>query len=105
MPYQRRVTVAGSGRDTVQWMSPLKMFEYLGAGRLVIASDLPVLREVLDDDIAVLADPEDIDTRSTVIRHVAKDSQWGQSRRSTAARLFAAQHGWRARRRRCIPLR
>lgn len=58
MPYQRRVLVAGGALDTAQWMSPLKMFEYLAMGRAILSSDLPVLREVLNDEVAVLLDPD-----------------------------------------------
>ena len=58
MPYQRRVMVSGGRLDTVQWMSPLKMFEYMAMGRPIVASDLPVLREVLDDTCALLVQPD-----------------------------------------------
>lgn len=40
MPY-------GLSCPTVDWMSPLKMFEYMAAGRAIVASDLPAVREVL----------------------------------------------------------
>lgn len=47
-PYQRSVSVKGGG-NTVQWMSPLKIFEYMSYEKPFICSDLPVLREVLKD--------------------------------------------------------
>lgn len=34
--------------------SPLKLFEYMASGRAIVASDLPSIREVLDDDSALL---------------------------------------------------
>jgi len=40
MPY-------GYACPTVEWMSPLKMFEYMAAGRAIVASDLPAIKEVL----------------------------------------------------------
>ena len=49
MPYQKSVSIGVKGHDTARWMSPMKMFEYLAAGVPVISSDLPVLREVLED--------------------------------------------------------
>ncbi len=46
-PYQNIVAVYGGSGNTVQWMSPLKLFEYMAAGRAIICSDVPVLREIL----------------------------------------------------------
>lgn len=61
-PYQNKVSVAGGG-NTVKWMSPLKVFEYMASGKAIICSDIPVLKEVLDHGRnAILCDPEDIDS-------------------------------------------
>jgi glycosyltransferase involved in cell wall biosynthesis len=49
MPYQQQVSIGVSGHDTANWMSPMKMFEYLASGVPIVASDLPSLREVLRD--------------------------------------------------------
>jgi glycosyltransferase involved in cell wall biosynthesis len=40
------------------FMSPLKMFEYMAAKRPIIASDLPSIREVLNNDNAVFCKPD-----------------------------------------------
>lgn len=45
-PYQK-MTFDRVGNDTTQWMSPLKIFEYMASGVPLIASDLASLREVL----------------------------------------------------------
>jgi hypothetical protein len=59
MPYQRSVSIGLQGHDTARWMSPMKMFEYLAAGVPIISSDLPVLREVLENERnALLVDAE-----------------------------------------------
>ena len=60
MPYQKEVRL-GNGQDTSSWMSPMKMFEYMLAGRPVISSNLAVLREVLHDHVnALLVDADDV---------------------------------------------
>lgn len=59
MPYQKQVFIEG-GRDTSLWMSPLKMFEYMASKRIIISSDLPVLREVLNEKNSILCNPENI---------------------------------------------
>ena len=54
--------VRGFGRNSsniASYTSPIKMFEYMAQGKLIIASDMPVLREVLNEDNALLLDPED----------------------------------------------
>lgn len=39
--------------------SPLKMFDYMGQKKAILASDFAEIREVLDETCAVLLDPED----------------------------------------------
>jgi glycosyltransferase involved in cell wall biosynthesis len=52
MPYGRAVTTS-SGGNTAEICSPMKMFEYMAAGRAILSSDLPVLHEVLDETMAI----------------------------------------------------
>jgi len=60
LPNQRKVSVHGGG-DIAEWTSPLKMFEYMASRTAIVASDLPVLKEVLvHEHNALLCDPEDI---------------------------------------------
>ena len=45
---------------SARYTSPLKLFEYLAAGRPIVASRLPALAEVLEDDVnALLVAPGD----------------------------------------------
>jgi len=48
LPNQQQVSVHGGGGDIAPWTSPLKAFEYMAAGRAIVASDMPVLREILE---------------------------------------------------------
>lgn len=51
-PYQNVVSLSGGKGNTSQYMSPLKVFEYMASQKPIIISDLPVLHEVLDNDEA-----------------------------------------------------
>lgn len=72
-PYQHGPKTA-RGHDTSKWMSPLKIFEYMAAAKPIVASDYPVLREVLDSDIAILVHPNILnDWRNAIARLVKND--------------------------------
>lgn len=47
IPYTQKVSSAGEVDDISKYTSPLKLFDYLAAGKVIIASDLKVFREVI----------------------------------------------------------
>lgn len=54
-PYQGFVQGQGGGASNLaDWMSPLKLFEYMSCGKAIVCSDLPVIREVLADGVNAL---------------------------------------------------
>jgi glycosyltransferase involved in cell wall biosynthesis len=58
MPYE--TTIAGSGGgNSAEICSPMKMFDYLAAGRVIITSDLPVFHEVLNESNAIFCPAQD----------------------------------------------
>ena len=70
-PYEKRVSVFGSdGSDTSKFMSPLKIFEYMSHRKPMIASDFPVIREVLNEQNSVLVDCDDIDKWTSSINNL-----------------------------------
>lgn len=101
MPYQRRVMVSGGRLDTAQWMSPLKMFEYMAMGRPIIASDLPVLREVLDEGCARLVVPDDASQWIEALLELGQDASQSQAL-ADAARQRVAEYDWKNRSRRIL---
>ena len=47
MPYKNKIASGGNVGDITNFTSPLKLFDYLTTGKIIISADLPVLREVL----------------------------------------------------------
>jgi len=72
---------------SARYTSPLKLFEYLAAGRPIVASRLPALEEILTDgENAILVPPGDARALGDAIRRVAGDPALA---RRLAARAFA----------------
>jgi glycosyltransferase involved in cell wall biosynthesis len=92
MPYGQSVTTS-SGGNTAGICSPMKMFEYMAAGRAILTSDLPVLREVLDESMAVFAPPEQAQAWESALGGLLADPprrlSLGQS-----ARRAVEQYAW-----------
>ena len=61
MPYERVIT-GSSGGNSAEYASPMKMFEYMACERAIISSDLPVIREVMNDKNCLLCPQEDVES-------------------------------------------
>jgi glycosyltransferase involved in cell wall biosynthesis len=59
MPYSSSIA-ASSGQEIAEVINPMKMFEYMAVGRPIISADLPAIREVLNDSMAVYCPPGDV---------------------------------------------
>ncbi len=96
-PYERRVSTPGMA-DSSPWMSPLKIFEYMAAGKPIICSDLPALREVLKPGkTALLCDPDDIGAWTTALTRLRDDLALRKHLGQAAKRELQAKYTWTAR--------
>lgn len=76
----------------------MKLFEYMSHGRAIVASDLPVLREVLEDGVNCLLRPSDrpqawADAVTDLVADRALRSRLGDE----ARRQFLELYTWRRR--------
>lgn len=94
MPYQEN-TVTHNGVFSARWMSPLKMFEYMASGVPLVASDLPVLREVLTTaHNCLLAPPDNVDAWVQAVTQLATDPAM-RTRLAVNAQADVVQvHNW-----------
>lgn len=95
MPYNRAFG-GSSGGDISRVSSPLKLFEYLASGRAILASDLPVLREVLSEQTTCFFEPEDINDLCEKFSQLLSNSAQ-RKRLGDAARICAKDYDWKAR--------
>jgi glycosyltransferase involved in cell wall biosynthesis len=76
MPYERTIT-GSSGGNSVEYCSPMKMFEYMACRRPILASDLPVIREVLNEKNALLCQPENLESWSSALERILMNPELG----------------------------
>jgi glycosyltransferase involved in cell wall biosynthesis len=85
-------------KNIAPWTSPLKLFEYMTAGKPIIASDLPVLREVLrPEDNAILCQPDNVEEWAQALTRLRDDGSLRQRIGNAARKDFEANYTWLAR--------
>ena len=95
MPYSSKISGSGGG-NTADIASPMKMFEYMAAGRAIISSDLPVIHEVLDETMAVFCPPEDQSAWQEALSYLLANPQDCQAL-GQKARSAVGTYTWQAR--------
>ncbi|MBA3887317.1 MAG: glycosyltransferase family 4 protein [Acidobacteria bacterium] len=79
---------------STHFTSPLKLFEYMAAGRAIIASDLPAIREVLRHEVhALLVPPGDAEALGAAIERLLGDRVLA-GRLAAAAQQTVVDYGW-----------
>ena len=100
MPYQR-IVATSSGGNTAEICSPMKMFEYMAAGRAILTSDLPVLREVLDETTAIFCPTDNVKAWESALGRLLNDEKQRQAV-GQRARCAVRQYSWIERSRRVL---
>lgn len=78
------------------WTSPIKMFEYMASKRPIIASDLPSLREILNENNSVLVKPDNPEDLAQEIKKVLENSDLSD-RISSQSFLDVQNYTWHKR--------
>lgn len=85
------------GQDiSEKYTSPLKLFEYMASGRPIIASDLPSLREVLDENNSIFFEPNNSKDLADKIEKVFQNPE-SADRISARALSDVKKYTWRNR--------
>ncbi|WP_302160122.1 glycosyltransferase [uncultured Ruminococcus sp.] len=94
LPNQRRMIV-GNGADIGRWTSPMKLFEYMSYGKVIISSRLPVLEEIVKDgNNALLAEPEDAGEWISTINKVCSNKELAFKLMKNALNDFNSNYTW-----------
>jgi glycosyltransferase involved in cell wall biosynthesis len=95
MPYGSSIS-SSSGQDIAEVINPMKMFEYMAAERAIITTDLPVIREILDETLAVFCQPGNTAAWKSAIESLLTDEKW-RTLLASRARREIEKYTWTAR--------
>lgn len=90
-----KAQVYGSGDDFVnigKYTSPMKLFEYMAYRKLIVASDLDVLKEVLSDDSAFFFHSGDENSLYKVLNYISNNRNDSFLREHEAYRQFSEKY-------------
>jgi glycosyltransferase involved in cell wall biosynthesis len=85
------------------FMTPLKMFEYMASKRPIIASDLPSIREILNEENCFFCQPGNTDNLAAVIKNVLNTPLLAEQK-SYQAYQDVLPHTWQRRAQRIIKI-
>ena len=94
--YSQKPKEGSKMRNIADFTSPLKLFEYMAHGKAIVASDLPVIREVLNKDTAMLVQPENITGWKNAI-NALRDKSLRTEISKEAHKFFIENYSWEQR--------
>jgi glycosyltransferase involved in cell wall biosynthesis len=106
MPYLATACIAvlpNRAGSVSEFTSPLKLFEYMAYGCAVVASDLPVFREVLDEDDVAWFSPGDVQDLAKKIKQIAEQPLAAENA-GNALKVRALQYSWSTRAKQILKL-
>lgn len=95
MPYGKKIEGSGGG-NIARVINPMKMFDYLSTGRAIIASNIPVFHEVLNEKIAVFCEPDNVDDWVSAINTLSANNNLRESMQESAL-VAAKSYSWQNR--------
>ncbi|MEJ2201092.1 MAG: glycosyltransferase, partial [Desulfuromonadaceae bacterium] len=97
-PYGRTALNCNGNADTGRNLSPLKLFEYMSAGKAIVSSDLTSIQEVLrHEETALLYAPEDLASWVRGLERLREDRELRERLGAAAQKEFEAKYTWKAR--------
>lgn len=97
LPNQPQV-IMRDGSDIGKYTSPMKLFEYMASGKAIIASDLPILREVLEHENNALLVPHDNPAEwAKAIMRLEMDRDLAKRLGESAKKCFLRKYSYRSR--------
>ncbi len=75
------------------YTSPMKLFEYAASKRPIVASRIPSITELVDDETVFFATPDDVHSLAETIKEASEKKELSE-KRSAAAYVWVTEHTW-----------
>lgn len=83
----------GKQKVSLYYTSPMKLFEYMASGKPIVASDIPSIREILDESTGFFAKADDPESFADSISFALSHSE-DAKKRGRKARQEVLQYTW-----------
>lgn len=93
MPYKQGLASEGTLIDTSPWMSPMKLFEYMSSRKPIISTDLTVLREILNENNAILVPYEVLEWEKAIMK-IYNNKEFAHSIANQAFNDLSTKYTW-----------
>ena len=98
LPNQNSVIIDNrNNTDIGKYTSPMKLFEYMSFAKAIVASDISVIKEVLNEKNSILLNPKNIEKWKNAIEMLNRDRNYYNSIRMKAYEDFYKNYTWEAR--------
>ncbi len=91
----------GKDETSVRFTSPLKLFTYMAAGKPIVASDLPSIREIVSEQEAFLVKADDPAALAAAVAQALTEAD-DAATRAAAAKSKVSQYTWAMRAKRIV---
>ena len=104
LPYEDKILLKNNKTDKSNWMSPLKLFEYMSVNIPILSSKLEVFKGILNQNNSYLVPPDKLHDWDSKIKYIKNNMDIAKENSKNAHRDFLDNFTWKIRLEKIIEL-